>query len=164
MDSGKRFEGRFAKSLHNLCPGASFDNHELRYMRIEDGGGVGKNRQFGDFFFWDEDGLAWCIECKATAEKSFPVRNLSVQQMAALKTWEMINPRHRSVVAVNLYGEKPSKENDCFLIRYNTYENLVRRALEARRASIPREWLSECGKLQTKAPGGLWDLDFGGLE
>ena len=161
MDSGKRFESQFSKSLHQLWPGASFDNHELRYMRIEDGGGIGKNRQFGDFFYWDENGLAWCIECKATAEASFPIRNLTAEQMAALKTWEEINPRHKSVIAINFYG---NKRNDCILIRYGAYEYLVRRASDARRASIPREWLSECGKEQMRVSGGFWSLDFGGLE
>lgn len=162
MDSGKRFEHNFGQSLRKIAPGASVDMS--RAMRIEDGGKVGKNRQWGDFFFFDEDGTVWLIECKATKEKSFPIVNLRKEQMAALKTFDGWHENFRSVVAINFYGENLRERNDCILVSYHVYENLVRTALEGKRASIPFAWLQEGGKLQAKASGGLWTLDFGGLK
>lgn len=132
-------------------------------MRIEDGGGIAKNQQYGDFFYWDYDGFDWLIECKATREKSFPIANLRAEQMAKLKTYQEVSAHHRSVIAINFYGQNLKEVNDCILINYTAYEHLVKAALEAGRASIPRKWLEECGRLQKRVQGGLWALDFGGL-
>lgn len=153
MDAGKRFEGRFSKSLHAL-PGAS--------MRIEDGGGVSKNQQWGDFLFWADDGMDWLIECKATSEASFPMRNIRKEQLAKLKTYESLNNRHGSVIAINFYTEHLAT-NECILIRYQAFEDCMKRCLQAGRKSIPRLMLVECGHLQEQ-DRGIWTLDFKGVE
>ena len=154
MDSGKRFEARFAKSLHRL-PGAS--------MRIEDGGARAKNYQFGDFLYWDYDGGDWLIECKATREKSFPMSQLRDEQMAKLRTFDRLSQNRHAVIALNFWDEPYRTNNECVLVAFNVYELLCERAKEQGRASIPRAWLEACGKLQP-AENGAWALDFGGLK
>lgn len=156
MEPGKRFEDKFSTSLH-LLPGASH--------RIEDGGAVAKNQQYGDFYFFALDGHTYLIECKATKLKSFEVRKLRASQMAKLKNWERTHPKTRhSVIALNFYGDDVEKDNDCILIRYADYEYLTRKAFNTGRASIPREWLEGYGHLQERIKGNIWKLDFAALK
>lgn len=150
MDSGKRFEHRFAQALHSL-PGAS--------MRIEDGGARAKNYQFGDFFYWDFDGRDWLIECKATAQQSFPIRSLRPEQMAKLKTFDELGPNRHSVIAINFWKEPYRTHNDCVLIMFSAYLAVCQMACDTGRASIPKEWLERAGWLQAKK-NGTWELDF----
>lgn len=154
MDSGKRFEQRFASALHEL-PGAS--------MRIEDGGAVAKNYQYGDFFYFADDGNTYLIECKATRLPSFEVRNLRETQIAMLTRWQETHPQTRhAVIAINFYGDNYRKENDCLLVTLDAYKQLHARAREAGRASIPRVWLEHVGRTQAHTREA-WALDFGGL-
>lgn len=153
MDSGKRFEARFAKSLHRL-PGAS--------MRIEDGGAQAKNRQIGDFAYWADDGRNFLIECKATARKAFPFENIKPHQMDALHNFNMLGHNRFAVIAFNFYGENYRTENECYLILFDDFCHLYAKAAEAGRSSVPKEWIAKAGKLQAPTLGG-WVLDFGGL-
>ena len=153
MDSGKRFEARFSKSLH-LLPGAS--------MRIEDGGAKAKNRQIGDFAYWADNGHSYIIECKATAEASFPFRNIQPHQMDNLHRFDSLGRHRHAVLAINFYGDDYRAENECCLIAFDDFCRLYARAGEAGRVSIPKEWIEQAGKVQERIAGG-WRLDFGGL-
>lgn len=167
MDSGKRFESRFAASLHAL-PGASY--------RIEDGGAIAKNQQCGDFFFFADDGSTWAIECKATNRASFPIANLRLEQMAALARFDALGGNRHALIAINFWGEPLKERNDCLLITWENYKKLHDLALEKERASIPRSWLERFGHLQDattvkrtrrsesgeerKVSKKIWVLDF----
>ena len=166
MESGKRFEARFAKSLKQL-PGAM--------MRIEDGGERAKNYQFGDFFYWDYGGNSWLIECKATNRASFPIAQLRIEQMAKLKLYDGLGHGRHSVIAINFYRDPIREYNECLLIAWPLYEMLYQKALEKDRASIPRSWLERFGHLQesttiyekrerngetVSVPVKVWELDF----
>lgn len=108
MDSGKRFEERVGRSLH-LLGGAS--------MRVEDGGGKGKNRQIADFLYWPDNGGTIAIECKA-AKGRFELRRLGQGdpngQLGRLLAFQ--GRGRRSVVALNFYGDDYRKNNECYLI------------------------------------------------
>lgn len=72
---GKECEGRLSRSLKNLC------NQEGGiYWRIEDGGGVSRSPQYGDFYYHNANGVAYIFECKETERNRFPLRNLSSGQ------------------------------------------------------------------------------------
>ena len=108
MDSGKRFEERVARSLHEL-DGAS--------MRVEDGGRGAFNKQLCDFLYWPDRGGTIAIECKAAKDR-LELRRLGVGkedgQLARLLAFQ--GRGRRSVVAVNFYGDDYRKHNRCYII------------------------------------------------
>lgn len=151
MDAGKRFERAFHLSL-KLLPGWS--------MRIEDGGAKAKNPQWGDFFYFgrnelayreqasmtygDYDGNDHLIECKATKEVSFPCRNLHEEQMNRLMGWEKLGSRKHAWLAINYYSENIRERNHCVLIPISSYIDWLD---EADRKSLPFEAACGLGKL-----------------
>lgn len=154
MDSGKRFERLFAKSLKSLDGVA---------MRIEDGGAGAMNQQYGDFLYMDTAGNDWLIECKATNLPSFPVRNLRTEQMAHLEALDTSAANRHSVVAINFWREPYRDNNECYLVPFKAYLMLYNRASFEGRASIPKKWLQAVGSLQERA-NGAYLLNFGGLD
>lgn len=154
MDSGKRFEAQFSRSLH-----AYAEAHDGLAMRIEDGGAKAKNNQLGDFMLF-VPGATYCIECKATREKAFPLAQLRETQAESLREFNEISADRHSVVAINFWGET---HNDCILIAWADYERLAAEAEHAGRKSIPRKWLELTGKTMERQHS-MWLLDFGGLQ
>lgn len=93
MNPGKRFEGRFRKSL-SLLPGWS--------VRLQDGGKVAKTQMPGDFLYL-HGGEHWLIECKATALGSLPFKNVADEQLAELSRFERKGDVFHALVAINFY-------------------------------------------------------------
>lgn len=146
MEPGKRFEAAFKTCLNRL-PGAS--------MRIEDGGKIGRNRQWGDFFYWDDGELTYLFECKATHLTSFPNEKLKDHQLEALKRFDSLRVNHHSVLALNFYGESLLEKNRCILVDVWAYVNW----LESHdRKSLPEDEAARIGFECFKGKDNKWDL------
>lgn len=147
VNPGKRFEGKFRKSLL-LLPGAS--------CRFEDGGAVAKNRQLADFMYWDYDGNSFAFECKATKKPAFPMCDMGDGQMDGLLEWESMHESYHALVALNFYGENVARDNRCILVEARS----LMRYLEYRgRKSIPADDAAEIGCECGRLAGNIWALD-----
>lgn len=147
VNPGKRFEGKFRKSLL-LLPGAS--------CRFEDGGAVAKNRQLADFMYWDYDGNSFAFECKATKKPAFPMCDMGDGQMDGLLEWESMHESYHALVALNFYGENVARDNRCILVEARS----LMRYLEYRgRKSVPADDAAEIGWECGRLAGNIWALD-----
>lgn len=135
VNPGKLFESRFKTCLNRL-PGAS--------MRIEDGGATGRNRQWGDFFYWDEFDETYLFECKATKLNSFELRKLAKHQLDDLLMFDCLRSNHHSVLAFNFYQDSSMTNNHCILVDIHAFVNW---ALQTDRASLPMAEAMEIGVL-----------------
>lgn len=146
-NSGKRFEGKFHKSLWQL-PGAS--------MRIEDGGGKAKNKQMGDFLYWDLGENTFLFECKATHGKSFKLRNLTDDQLESLLKFDALRESNHSVIAINYYGDDVAQENHCVLINVNQYKSYIE---GTDKASLSYDDALDLGFECSVVKGNIWNLN-----
>lgn len=147
VNPGKVFESRFKTCLNRL-PGAS--------MRIEDGGAVGRNRQWGDFFYWDEGEDTYLFECKATHLKSFELRNLKSHQAKSLLAFSALRETNHSILALNFYDDDVRQNNRCVLIDIHDFISWTQ---ESKRASLPLNEALEIGALCNTTRDGHWDLE-----
>lgn len=148
MNAGKRFEAKFRKSLA-LLPGFS--------LRIHDGGDRVKAKEPADFWYFSTTGTAYLIECKATAQKSFPFARLRDDQRESLAAFASTSGNTRSLIALNFYGADVRKENTLLVLDANDYLAYER---TAGRKSIHRDQAALMGWEAPRIAGNLWSLDY----
>ena len=110
MDTGKRFEEKFARSLRVL---------DGTYERVEDGGAVAKNKHTGDFEYAPVGYGVIRIECKAIKEGCrFAMARLGAGepdgQLARLLDWQ--GEDRKSIVAFNFWGDNYRTSDRCYLV------------------------------------------------
>ena len=146
-NNGKPFEHRISLSLRAL-------SGEGWPMRIEDGGGVGKNPQLADFFFFSNTGNVHAIECKHTGKKSFELRKIGygdpLGQLARLRAFEHDAAGRYSYIALEMEG-------GCYMVPARDFARIAAACVNDGRASVPEDRLQG---YRLQRDGGLYRLEF----
>lgn len=143
---GKAFEHVFRLSLKAL---QGFDD------RIEDGGGVGKNKQTADFYFGFNDRPGWyAIECKHAEGKSFELRKIGYGdhggQMARLLRFDNPRAARHAYVAIEMRG-------GCYLMPIHDFDRIAAACIGNGRVSVPE---ASMAPYKVEKAGGIYRLEF----
>lgn len=142
---GKRFEHAFSASLNRL-PGLS--------LRLLDGGSVAKHDMPGDFIYFATTGTSYLIECKETAEKSFPFSKLKDHQLQSLISFGKVASGMKGFVALSFYDKDLPNDSTCILIPAPVYAAYK---AGANRKSIPRPDAQRIG-FECPKIGAVWNV------
>lgn len=151
VNPGKRFERAFKASL----------DREGYALRMPDkcfvgyGGRILSEPSEGDFWFFAESGHAFLIECKATAQKSFPFGKLRPEQEEALSRFDSVSPMTHGLIALNFYGEKLRERNRLYIVGIGEYLAYKR---SCGRKSLPEEAAARIGRECPREKGGSWGV------
>lgn len=151
VNPGKRFERSFKASMDAV-------GYALRIPDrcfLAPSGRLLSEPSEGDFLFFAENGRSYLVECKATAQASFPFASLRPEQEAELLRFDAVGPTTTGLVALNYYGESLRRRNALYLLPIRAY--LAAKGSIGRK-SLPESVAAEVGTPCPRAAGGIWAL------